>query len=265
MKHDSSTLDFLFDSELDDFNWKVDAHAPAFADIKPDDDEPIIPTENVRFEKPNLDLPAQERIADLLEKMSVRRRELLEIIRFCEEMRGVAETNSYINGLQKTNRSVYSAATLCSLLERAGALTRVNSEGKPVADSVAEPVEVVGEDSVTYLRAAEQAPSFWVATEDGLEAAASDQPAGRLQALLAESGIYLPIYRRILEMCSQRVDGESLDSLNAAVNPDPIVQSPRYYATFFLDKLRECEALTWDGSWSITEIGREALASLKEE
>lgn len=111
-------------------------------------------------------------------------------------------------------------------------------------------------------QAAEQQPSFWLATEDGLAAVEANQPAGRLQELLAESGAYLPIYQRALQLCVASEDGASLASLSAAIDHDPLVQNPRRAVTFFIDKLKECEALAWNGAWVTTEVGRAALFSL---
>lgn len=258
MSHDTLDSGFFFEDELAGSGLSAVQSAVSLAE----EDEPLVPTENVVFEKPRADVPAAERIADLLGKMGTFRTDLLEIIRYCEGMRSVDETNAHINALKENNHSVYSPATLCSLLERAGALVRVNAQGEPAGAVVAEPVVVTDEQGNEYLQAAEQQPSFWLATEDGLAAVETNQPAGRLQELLAASGAYLPIYQRVLQLCAASEDGAPLASLSAAVDHDPLVQSPRRAVTFFIDKLKECEALAWNGAWVTTEVGRAALSSL---
>lgn len=260
MSRETFNPDFFFESELG--GVAVVPGQPALAPFDGEEDEPLIPAENVVFEKLCENAPASERIADLLDKMGTFRSDLLKIVRYCDGMRSVDETNAYIEELKKNNHSVYSPATLCSLLERAGALTRVNAQGAPASAVVAEPVVVADEFGNEYLQAAEQEPSFWLATADGLAAVAANQPTGRLNELLAESGMYLPIYQRVLSLCAASEEGATLADLSAAVDPDPLVQSPRRAVTFFIDKLRECEALTWKGAWVATEAGRSVLASL---
>ena len=275
MKHDSDDLDFFFDDELggdtltatlSDDETTAFEDGEAFDGMQADADEDdasafSVPTEAATFVQPELDKPAPERIADLLQKMAPRKKTLLSIIRFCEDKQLVDDVNAYIDSLQETNHSVYSAATLCGLLERAGALVRVNEEGELVREAPSEPVVVTDEDGNEYLEGPEQAPTYWLATLEGTAAAANDMPAERMRELLEQNSAYAPIYQRILEM-SAREGGAGVKELSEAVDSDPLVQEPRRYVAWFLDQLEECEALTWTSSWNITEIGREALKTL---
>ena len=77
--------------------------------------------------------PAEERIADLLEAMAPRRTVLLGILAACAEPQPASAVNARVDELQENNFSVYSAANLCSLLEKAGAIERVTAEGAPAA------------------------------------------------------------------------------------------------------------------------------------
>lgn len=221
-----------------------------------------VPTEKAVLDKPSPNLPAPERIADLLHKMAPRKKTLLSIIRHCEEKKAVDEVSSYVDSLQKTNFSVYSPATLCSLLERAGALVRVNDAGEPATEAMAEPQVSTGEDGMEYLAAAKQKPTYWLATADGLAAAKTPVPS--IADLLEKEASYLPIYHRILSLCAQG-GGASIAELNEAVKDDPLLKSPRRFATFFLDELEGCDAVAWNGRWVATESGREALASTEIE
>lgn len=276
MKHDSDDLDFFFDDELgggdalttalpDDETTAYEDGA-AFDGINADADDSEasafdIPTEAATFTSPELDKPAPERIDDLFQKMAPRKRTLLSIIRFCEDKRPVDDVNAYIDSLQETNHSVYSAATLCGLLERAGALVRVDEEGELARETPSEPVLVTDEDGNEYLEVPDQTPTYWLATLEGTAAANSDVPADRMRELLEKNTTYAPIYQRILKMCAQE-GGASVKELSEAVDSDPLVQEPRRYVAWFLNQLEECEALSWTSSWNITEIGHEALKAL---
>ena len=87
--------------------------------------------------------PAEERIADLLEAMAPRRTVLLGILAACAEPQPASAVSARVDELQENNFSVYSAANLCSLLEKAGAIERVTAEGEPAEDIEVEPQTVV--------------------------------------------------------------------------------------------------------------------------
>ena len=141
--------------------------------------------------------PAEERLDDLLSKMAPRRKTLLETIKFCQTPQKAPSVNEFIDELQQSNRSVYSAATLCELLEKAGALEKVDAEGKPLFETEEEP-ETVVIDGVEYLEPKKPVEVFWVATDAGREAVAADKPLERLQSICEEDQNYLGINKRIL-------------------------------------------------------------------
>ena len=141
--------------------------------------------------------PAEERIADLLEAMAPRRTVLLGILAACAEPQPASAVNARVDELQENNFSVYSAANLCSLLEKAGAIERVTAKGEPAEDIEIEPQTVVV-DGVEYLEAREPVEIYWHITEPGRAALEADKPLERLRALLDEDAAYAPIYQRIL-------------------------------------------------------------------
>lgn len=208
------------------------------------------------------DRPAQIRIAELLERMAPRRKILLNTIAFCEEKQPVAAVNEFIDDLQAKNTSVYSAATLCSLLEQAGALLRVDATGEAAHELDVEP-ETVVIDGVEYLEAQEPLELFWIATPEGLEIVAADKPLERLTELFETDALYQPIYKRVLRLCNTE-DGATTPAINAEVDHDPLVQEPRLYGPYFVDKLEKCDALTWEKKWVITEIGKAGLQLLAD-
>lgn len=204
--------------------------------------------------------PADERTDELLTTMAPRRAVLLAILAQCREAQPVAAVNAHVDDLQKHNFSVYSAANLCTLLERAGALERVTADGEPAEQVDLEPQTVVV-DGVEYLEAREPLETFWRTTEAGLRALEADKPLERLRELLEQDAAYEDIYARILTLCAAE-GGATTSSINDAVDHDPLVQQPRLYGPHFVDRLEKCGALIWQSTWVTTEVGRAALTWL---
>ena len=151
-----STFDLSFDSELDEFDPLEDTGA--------DDDEneggdytaissaTDAPAQQLEAESDNR-TPA-ERIDDLFKSMAPRRKVLLGILSFVQEPQTAEAVNAHVDELQQDNFSVYTAANLCNLLERAGAIERITADGQPADDTENDPKTVVV-DGVEYLEAAE--------------------------------------------------------------------------------------------------------------
>ena len=259
-----STFDLSFDSELDEFDPLEDTGA--------DDDEneggdytaissaTDAPAQQLEAESDNR-TPA-ERIDDLFKSMAPRRKVLLGILAFVEEPQTVTDVNAHVDKLQEDNFSVYTAANLCSLLERAGAIERVTADGTPADEVETEPKTVVV-DGVEYLEAAEPVEVFWRITEAGQAKLDSDKPIDRLRTLLEEDAKYATIYKRILMLCND-ASGATTPTINGVVDNDPLVQKPRLYAPHFVDKLEKCDALEWRKAWFTTEIGKQGLEMLAD-
>ena len=79
-----------------------------------------------------------------------------------------------------------------------------------------------------------------------------------------KSGIYKPIYLRILKACTEE-GGKSAKQLGDLVDSDPLLQEPRYWAAHFFNILGECDALSWKHNWFTTELGYKAIESLELE
>ena len=206
--------------------------------------------------------PAAQRTAELFEHMAARRKTLLAILEKCREKQPVREVADYIVELKRRDRSVYSANDFCSLLERAGAIERVGEDGASYEEVELEPKTVVV-DGVEYLEPQTPPPAFWVTTQAGLDVLAADDPEGRTERIFEDEGDYLPIYRRILTLCSA-AGGAAAKDIAKACDSDPLLQKPRYYSSRFVEKLNRSDALAWAGkTWELTETGREALAQLE--
>lgn len=240
-------------------------------DLEPDEDaeeEPHIYTAPPETAEPVTasvladNRPAAERIDDLLFKMATRRRILLQTVELCQTPQAVASVNEFIDEQQKNNLSVYSAATLCDLLEKAGAIEKVDANGQAIDETTEEP-DVVVVDGVEYLEPKKPIDVYWMTTDAGREALSADKPLERLQDLFEEDEKYLVIYKRILTLCSQE-DGAATPEIDKVVDDDPLVQEPRLYGPHFVDKLEKCDALVWKKIWTITEIGKRGLDLLAD-
>lgn len=263
MTHDSTNFKLTLDTDLDEFD--------PLADFEADDedeqvDDFLAPTSSVEdaLARDELaaasaadDRPAEERTAELLSAMEPRRKVLLGILSACLEPHPVFEVNELVDKMQQNNYSVYSAANLCTLLERAGALERVTPDGTPADNLDAEP-EVVVIDGVEYLEAREPVQVCWLTTDAGRTALEADKPFERMRELFDEDTTYLAIYQRILTMCAAD-GGAKISDINDAVDPDPLLQEPRLFASHFIDKLEKCDALAWEKAWTTTEVGRAGL------
>ncbi|MEG1435235.1 MAG: hypothetical protein RSD45_06735 [Gordonibacter sp.] len=206
--------------------------------------------------------PAEERIRELFTAMAPRRTVLLGILSFCTEAQPVDAVAARIDTLQENNYSVYSPANLCALLESAGALDRVTPDGERAQPITFKP-SVVVVDGIEYLEAHEPLTTCWLATKDGRAYLEADKPLDRLLDLLSSETTYAAIYERVLKLASQE-NGATTAEFGEAVDNDPLVQKPRYYAMHFVDQLEKCDALAWKSAWHLTEIGKAGLEALAD-
>lgn len=206
------------------------------------------------------DRPAPVRIAELLDRLCAQRKTCEGILAACVEPRSYDEVCDVVARLQEGNASVFDAGRLCSLLERAGALERVDAQGAPFGSEA--PVErVEGESGEAYLQPSGSRAVYWLATEAGLAAVPEDDSTAQLSALLEADEVYLPIYRGVLEMASAQ-GGVKAPKLMAAFDDDPLLQHPRRSCTLFVERLHDVDALEWRGAWFTTDLGAKALQDI---
>ena len=202
--------------------------------------------------------PAPERIASLFDEMPGRRDVLLALLDSCQVRRSDEGVSDIVADVQRENRSVFSAITLCRMLEKAGALAHVREDGEPFNEDELG-YETFVEDGVEYIRAAQPPASFWETTADGTAYLAADDPAQRVRELFGREDDYLPVYKYLLVRC---LDGCGVKELEATVDEHPLTQEPRLYVQHFLKQLEDAGALKWDGAWRTTGCGASALAEL---
>ena len=200
--------------------------------------------------------PAAIRTAELFEQMKTRRTVLLGILDLCREPVSAARVFAYVEEAQAANISVYGGEALCKLLTRAGALEKLEPSDQEPA--------VVEVDGAACYAPAPRMEVCYVATPEGLAVLEADKPADRLIAALEREPQYKPIYLRILVACDEE-GGKSAADLGVLVDHDPLVQSPRRWAAYFFNILRDCGALVWNRTWQTTEVGRAGADRLARE
>lgn len=208
--------------------------------------------------------PASERIEELFVRMRRRRRVLLGILEFLEEPQTDDDLVAAIDRFQEFDVSAFNAANYCMQLERAGAIRKVNADGSNYsADDVREP-DIVVIDGEEYYRPADAPEIYWVDTEDGKTYLASDDPYGRLAALISDNEYYAPVYKEILMFCDEA--GRSHNDIGGIVNCHELTQAGnghgQLFTSHFTDQLEKADALVWRGSWNTTDVGRRALAEI---
>ena len=84
------------------------------------------------------ELPAEERIHNLLEKMPGQKRLMLRLIAYCEEQKSGAEMDEYTEKLKEDCYSVYSPVVFRELLEGAGAIEYIPDESEEESEEESE-------------------------------------------------------------------------------------------------------------------------------
>lgn len=269
MPHDSSReFDFGLDAEGIDYDPLADM---GDEDEDDDSDGQQVPVPNQEVANAQAaktaakkdDQPASERIEELFKEMAPRRRVLLGILRFLQQPQSADALVGEVDRLQEYDYSVYTSANYAKLLERAGAIEKVNADGTPFSNDEEIQPEIVEVDGVEYLKPADGKPVYWANTAAGQEFLDSDKPLERLYELLADNKKYETIYKRILDACTVE-GGLAIAEINKKVDKDPLVQKPRLYAPHFVDRLEKCDALRWEGKWMTTDIGKLGLERLAD-
>lgn len=91
-------------------------------------------------------------------------------------------------------------------------------------------------------------------------------PQNTLATLLEDKPEYAEVFQTVLATCDAK-DGCLLPTLEDALTalpqlqPDPKTHQTKIYPQYFIDALETAGAIVWDGSWKLTETGREALAA----
>lgn len=207
------------------------------------------------------DRPASERIEGLFAAMPTRRRVLLAVLEYLDEPRRSDALLERVEELQEHDRAVYTGLDYAQLLLEAGAVRKTGADGSDFDEEAEQAPDIVEVDGARFYRPTDGKQVFWQATDEGRAYRAADDPFGGLRALAEEEPALRPVYRRVLEACLAE-EGRSVVCLEALVNDDPLVQKPRRFCSYFVKRLEDCGALSWQGRWKTTGLGERALESL---
>lgn len=201
------------------------------------------------------------RIEALFEQMPTLHGMLYDILAMCETPVPSDALMEHVAELKQSHHCIYDPSTLLDLLERAGAIQKTDADGVPLAAIEQEPLRVEI-DGVAYWEVAPAPEVYWANTADGALKLNTYKPLELIQACIDEDPRYEEIYRTVLELCS-REGGVSLSALADVVDDEPVLQNPKRFATFFVDKLERAGAVQWNGSWTIAQPGIDYLANLE--
>ncbi len=165
--------------------------------------------------------------------------------------------------MKRHHHSVYDPLTFADLLARAGAIEQTDETGTPLAKVEQEPLRVEV-DGAEFWRVAPAPAVYWHLTADGAAQLDTYRPLEMIARLYEEDPRYAEVFTTCLALCA-RGDGASLREIGDVVDDEPVLQSPKRYAMYFIDKLEHAGAVEWTGQWSATEYGRAYLDSLNEE
>ena len=263
--------EFFLDEDEGVFDPLADDFEPAQDGVDPDEDGivdlPVMAEmpEEVKvksvFDKDRF-ASAQDAIEELLHRNPGRKPVFLQVIEFCCDEHTSEEVAQLVEQAQAENRSVYTPQSLCSILERAGALvSRTEESEAPEEQGEGDlPAEQDCDSEAEAHMPAAHPTTYWASTDEGLTVLAAHREGSALEELLASDteSVYLPVYERVLAFCAQ--EPRTKPQIDAIVDDDPLVQKPRRYSNHFIELLENREALSWhDGGWNVTDLGRRYL------
>ncbi|MDR0500234.1 MAG: hypothetical protein LBG97_03170 [Coriobacteriales bacterium] len=104
-----------------------------------------------------------------------------------------------------------------------------------------------------YLTIVNKPKGYWLSSTEALAFLESMDFGRALEQMLAEEPQYREIYLRILSFCVK--NARSKEQLNMLVDNDLLLQNPRRYSGYFIERLDECGALAWMPNWQTTDVG----------
>ncbi len=206
---------------------------------------------------------AQARIEALFAQMPTFHKMLFAILKDCEKPIATADLEAHVEEMKRHHHSVYDPLTFADLLARAGAIEQTDETGTPLAKVEQEPLRVEVDGAEFWRRATGRA-ECWDRAANGAAELDTYRPLEMIARLYEEDPRYAEVFTTCLALCA-RGDGASLREIGDVVDDEPVLQSPKRYAMYFIDKLEHAGAVEWTGQWSATEYGRAYLDSLNEE
>ena len=195
----------------------------------------------------------KEAMLSLFDYNPARRPVLLEILSLCRGGCLNSKVREFVDDYQKDNQSVYSATTLCRMLEAAGGLTLTKPEVSESVEDVAEGVE--------YLEIKDRVDPIWTTTPDGEEVVEEETCGRYFWEIMDRDGKYIEVYRDVLKLIEEAP--RSIAEVNELVDASDICRKPRRFGGHFVDMLERTDAIIWKNkAWTITDLGRTVLPEL---
>ncbi len=122
--------------------------------------------------------------------------------------------------------------------------------------------QVEEEGSAGHVRPYDEYVGPWICTDEALAYLNADQSLLYWRQKAAEDEEYLPIYGKILSFVGTSPRNKA--EIDRAVDNDPLLKKsdPRRFAGYFVDVLEHARLIVWEGSWRITERGKDVLAEI---
>lgn len=156
---------------------------------------------------------------------------LYKILEFCETARSFAVIEQEILSYPEMKTALQSPKVLLSWLVESGGIERI-----------ALPAEEEKQEEPT-----------WRTTEAGKNVVRLESPGNRLARLFTQEPVYRDVFLQVLRAC---VAPKSRGEIEAMLKGNPILESPKVYASFFIEKLEQAGGLEWSEKWQTTPIGK---------
>lgn len=276
-KSKQPSFDFSFDPNLDDFGMGYDEqgmpgetsgpflpNTEGRTEFLPPDVEnyPVMEHEVKQDSDEYAQRPAEERLRQLFSQLHSQKEIVHGIIDAARTPHTAEDIERGIARARSRKFSVYSTANICSMLETAGGLVRVNEDGGPYEVGDVQPdIELI--DGEEYYVAATPPAMYWQSTPEAIAVMEEDDPYERVERQLAKENELLPVHKAVLKMAAAE-GGTTSPKLSAALDDHPLIAKPRrFFAQHFVDVLERAGAIRWSGRvWEITTVGQHALDEL---
>ncbi|MCD8316606.1 MAG: hypothetical protein LUB61_04305 [Eggerthellaceae bacterium] len=202
----------------------------------------------------------QERISDLFSSLSTRRRILLQILAYLDNPVRNDALNEKVDEFQEYDHAVYSGYDYAIMLERAGAISRVSEDGGPFDEEAEQLPDIVEIDGSKFYKPTDGKQIFWLITQDGQDYLEEDDPKGRFMDLMESDSKYKSLYHDVLDFCNIE-NGRITSELDDFVKDSPLSHNPFRHFSYFAKKLEDCGLMSWQGTWGVTDLGRQMLES----
>lgn len=192
----------------------------------------------------------EDAIRELFRRNPARKPVFLRIIELCCDERTSDEVAAMVDAFQQSCFSVYSAMSLCKMLEKSGALTSRLPENAE---------EAVDEDGAEYLEIKEPQQATWLATDAGLTVLSECREGSELDELLSgREARYAEVYLDLLRFLGD--EGRTMGAINERYAGDERLQNPHKAPSHLIDCLQEVAAVEWrDRAWHATDLARNFL------